>query len=947
MAYTKAQLEALKNSILASAQPINAAQHRSMVQNLINEMFDPQSRGNLLAGVQADGTTAEGDTTLLIRSGQAYLVPAALFGGGAANLAGLGDVVISDPQDGDFLVFDGVSGKWKNVAGLASNVLDKKQGFNYSGSNTFTLDFEPLSLLSVELNGQALDITSGLALTVDGLDVNILYDLLADDFIQIKYLTGSLGAAAVSAVEASSIVNNALDLQRDEEGGNAANDSSILSLDSVTEFAAVDRKNRTRFYVNDPIRGGMFSFYPASAGLTPDGGSIFATPDGFAVRQFDGFVFPEWFGAIGDGVVNDFAALQAAFDTGLNVFLNVGKVFAYSTQLVISNRDELVISGKGKLKDLGKSIALLSGTTLTSVGILIQDCQNIDTEDLTILTSNTSSDQVNPTANSQRVPAIDFQNCKNLKINGINFGGRVGPYISFASAVTDFELMASSFLRVYNCEAVRLTDGRILNDSGAGESFCFNLTTNIFVQNCGFIEETGDRTFGLFKIINCENITIDSLYTKKTSGISSFIDVIGKNFEIRNTHIDNPTGKFLDISKEWVEDTESDNISIINCSGNGEGVRSAVSGTKVQRIKRVNIDNLTIDTVGTDSTLVTATEFDLVTIKNCKLLNPLRLLFYDQVVTSALQNSVVEDFELTASVAASGNTFRLESGAGYQVWRNGLFSFGFFKELRIGDYIGGTGKDLALSRSRFIEFVNVTFQEMTIVLNNNVKFTNCTFRNCAFDFNRSVGSMNTNALVEFTGGEIKYDLNYSRTDGRIFQTFGGLLTAKFAGVSFTGLLHNTGGRGLLDNITAAANAYSGTWDFKDCFFDLQRWTGSTTAEQQIVLVSNSVNTSIPMGVWLSNCRVTDKMFLATFRGATSSGSTNYLTVTINKVVMESVSVNAFAQTTGTTSLDRCRLTVQNSIFGNEARNRIIAASGNTFNAIRYINNIDSLNASDI
>lgn len=116
MALTKAQLEALKNELLASGQPITAATHRAFIQNVINEMYDAQSRGNLLAGVQADGTTTGGDEILLIRSGQTYLVPASLFGGGAGTLAGLGDVIITDPQDEDILSYDAVSGKWINIA---------------------------------------------------------------------------------------------------------------------------------------------------------------------------------------------------------------------------------------------------------------------------------------------------------------------------------------------------------------------------------------------------------------------------------------------------------------------------------------------------------------------------------------------------------------------------------------------------------------------------------------------------------------------------------------------------------------------------------------------------------------------------------------------------------------------------------------------------------------
>jgi len=115
MALTKVQLEALKNALLASQQPINAATHRDFIQNVIDEMYDAQSRGNLLAGVQSNGTTAGGDTLLLIRSGEMFLVPVSLFGG-VGTLAGLSDVVIIDEEGDEVLMYNAVDNVWKNVS---------------------------------------------------------------------------------------------------------------------------------------------------------------------------------------------------------------------------------------------------------------------------------------------------------------------------------------------------------------------------------------------------------------------------------------------------------------------------------------------------------------------------------------------------------------------------------------------------------------------------------------------------------------------------------------------------------------------------------------------------------------------------------------------------------------------------------------------------------------
>lgn len=140
MALTKAQLEALKNTLLASGQPIDAARHRSFVQNVIDEMYDAQSRGDLMAGVQADTVTETGDVILLIRSGRAYLVPASLFGGGTASLTGLSDVIISDAQEQDVLSYDVLTDKWVNRA-----VGDLYPAAQYRESNTILFNGDYIS----------------------------------------------------------------------------------------------------------------------------------------------------------------------------------------------------------------------------------------------------------------------------------------------------------------------------------------------------------------------------------------------------------------------------------------------------------------------------------------------------------------------------------------------------------------------------------------------------------------------------------------------------------------------------------------------------------------------------------------------------------------------------------------------------------------------------------
>lgn len=79
---TQAALEALKSSLLASAQPITAAsQHRVFEQHVINELYNAVSRGQVLANVGTVLTLSPGDDVFIVRAGEVKKVARSVFAG--------------------------------------------------------------------------------------------------------------------------------------------------------------------------------------------------------------------------------------------------------------------------------------------------------------------------------------------------------------------------------------------------------------------------------------------------------------------------------------------------------------------------------------------------------------------------------------------------------------------------------------------------------------------------------------------------------------------------------------------------------------------------------------------------------------------------------------------------------------------------------------------------
>lgn len=108
---SEAALKALSNSQLASGSEIPAVKHRTVNDAIIEELFDAQSRADVLSGVQVAGALAGGDRVLVIRSGQGYLLDADDFGF-IDKLVNLTDVNITSPINNQVVAWDAATSRF-------------------------------------------------------------------------------------------------------------------------------------------------------------------------------------------------------------------------------------------------------------------------------------------------------------------------------------------------------------------------------------------------------------------------------------------------------------------------------------------------------------------------------------------------------------------------------------------------------------------------------------------------------------------------------------------------------------------------------------------------------------------------------------------------------------------------------------------------------------------
>lgn len=96
--------------------------------------------------------------------------------------------------------------------------------------------------------------------------------------------------------------------------------NNAYTIATVDDFGTVP-VGYTTVIVKDTDRGGIFN---RIASTTANGGTIFAGSSGYWIRQYSGAVNVKWFGAKGDGVTDDTAAVQQAITLYSNIYISNG-----------------------------------------------------------------------------------------------------------------------------------------------------------------------------------------------------------------------------------------------------------------------------------------------------------------------------------------------------------------------------------------------------------------------------------------------------------------------------------------------------------------------------------------------------------------------------------------------------------------------------------------------
>lgn len=329
-------------------------------------------------------------------------------------------------------------------------------------------------------------------------------------FFLSAFASLALADAAASAVGGSLVIDSNVTL-----AGN-----TTLSTKEVIFAGGVITRGTFTLTINTIVAGNLAIFDKAGSG---------------AITITKGPVNIAWFGASGDGVLDDFVPFQAALNASRVVFLDT-KTYLYNGTLVIPANQTLIGGGAGT-KISGNNVIKMdisvSGVHLSDFSF-IGDGSEVITVGKNGQANNTIIERVNfvPTIANHLDRCVSLYNCTNTRVANCNFISTGYGVIHEASAFTVISL------KVVDCYFSDMFGDAVLLNGAGGVARDVDIEGNSFQGSHDWTTPATERRF--VGVTSIDSVKIINNYVTNCAGDSAvhLEDVGGRVTVLGNHFID-------------------------------------------------------------------------------------------------------------------------------------------------------------------------------------------------------------------------------------------------------------------------------------------------------------------------------------------------------------------------------------------------------------------------